>query len=125
MGASDIALDLCPCQPHPPHLCNCGKIVAHGARCACQIASTRARNQRADARRPSAAARGYNHEWRKARLEYLATHPLCRMCGKPSTLVDHIIAHRGDNRLFWTRTNWQPLCTPCHNRVKQRLERST
>jgi len=29
----------------PPHLCTCGKIVAHGTRCACQIASARARNK--------------------------------------------------------------------------------
>ncbi|WP_338153338.1 hypothetical protein [Pseudophaeobacter leonis] len=32
------------------------------------------------------------------------------------------MAHRGDMRLFWDRSNWQPLCTSCHNRRKQQLE---
>ncbi|MDE4173662.1 HNH endonuclease [Phaeobacter sp. PT47_59] len=44
------------------------------------------------------------------------------MCGAPATVVDHIKAHRGDERLFWGRTNWQPLCASCHNRHKQRQE---
>jgi 5-methylcytosine-specific restriction protein A len=65
------------------------------------------------------------HEWRKARTEFLTTRPYCRMCGSNANVVDHIIPHRGNDRLFWDRTNWQPLCTPCHNRVKQRQERST
>ncbi|WP_323784771.1 HNH endonuclease signature motif containing protein [Thalassovita sp.] len=46
------------------------------------------------------------------------------MCGASATVVDHIKAHRGDERLFWDRTNWQPLCAPCHNRHKQRQERA-
>ncbi|WP_327787027.1 hypothetical protein [Agrobacterium rubi] len=33
--------------------------------------------------------------------------------------------HRGDKRLFWTRANWQPLCTPCHSSTKQRQELSS
>jgi 5-methylcytosine-specific restriction enzyme A len=112
-------------MPKPPHLCTCGKTVAHGVQCACQVAATRARNARHDSQRPSAAARGYDREWRKARLEYLATHSLCRMCGNPANTVDHIIPHRGDRRLFWSRLNWQPLCTPCHSSAKQRIERKT
>jgi 5-methylcytosine-specific restriction enzyme A len=108
----------------PPYLCSCGLIVAHGARCVCQITATRERNRRHDARRPSARERGYNHEWRNARATYLTAHPYCRMCGNPATTVDHIIPHCGDRSLFWNRSNWQPLCTSCHNSVKQRLERS-
>ena len=107
----------------PPHLCQCGQIVPHGARCACQIKRTRARNKRHDATRPSAALRGYNRDWRAARAEYLKQHGNCAMCGAPATLVDHRTPHRGDMRLFWDRTNWQALCTPCHNRHKQRQER--
>ena len=109
---------------HPPHLCTCGKIVAHGVQCECQKAATRARNARHDSQRPSARARGYNSEWRKARAEYLSRHPHCAMtgCGKPATLVDHITPHKGNDRLFWDRTNWQSLCISCHSRVKQRQE---
>lgn len=108
----------------PPRLCACGNIVPHGVRCQCQIAATRERNRRHDARRPSAANRLYNYEWRKACRGYLNQHPYCRMCGNPATTVDHIIRHRGDRALFWNRQNWQPLCTRCHNSVKQRQERN-
>jgi 5-methylcytosine-specific restriction endonuclease McrA len=37
--------------------------------------------------------------------------------------VDHIIPHRGDDRLFWDRSNWQALCAHHHNSNKQRLDR--
>ncbi|WP_180573084.1 HNH endonuclease signature motif containing protein [Agrobacterium vitis] len=110
----------------PPRICSCGRVVAHGVLCECQRAQTRERNQRHDARRASARERGYDHQWRKARIEYLASHPYCAMsgCGKPASVVDHIIPHRGDKNLFWSRTNWQPLCAPCHNSIKQRQERA-
>jgi len=106
----------------PPRLCSCGEKVAHGVRCECQIAATRQRNARHDARRASGSAR-YPYWWRKARLAYLAAHPYCRMCGNHATVVDHVIPHRGDDSLFENRQNWQPLCAPCHNRIKQRQER--
>ena len=110
----------------PPHLCSCGKTVPHGTRCACQIASTRARNRRHDATRPSARERGYTSEWEKARAEFLQWHPDCAMnCGAAATVVDHITPHRGSKALFWDMRNWQALCKPCHNRHKQREERAT
>ena len=113
----------------PPRICSCGNTVPHGVLCQCQRRATQERNARHDARRPSAAKRGYNGEWRKARVEYLASHPHCRECSKSgitrfASVVDHVIPHRRDERLFWSRTNWQPLCTPCHNSIKQRLERN-
>ena len=33
----------------------------------------------------------------------------------PATVVDHIIPHRGDKKLFWDERNWQALCESCHN----------
>lgn len=74
-----------------------------------------------DARRSSAFERGYTGRWRKSRLGFLRKHPLCVKCDEqgaivPATVVDHIKPHRGDKALFWDRGNWQPLCTPCHNR---------
>jgi 5-methylcytosine-specific restriction endonuclease McrA len=107
----------------PPRLCGCGSIVPAGERCACQKAGDRARKARHDRHRPTARQRGYNHEWQKARTIFLAAHPHCAMCGKPATVVDHIRPHRGDDTLFWDRTNWQPLCAVCHNKHKQREER--
>lgn len=106
-----------------PRHCNCGRIVPAGERCACQKASDRARKARHDLNRPSARERGYTSEWQKARAAFLAAHPDCAMCTAPATTVDHIIAHKGDDRLFWDRSNWQSLCTRCHSRRKQRAER--
>ncbi|MCG8990866.1 HNH endonuclease [Laribacter hongkongensis] len=40
-----------------------------------------------------------------------------------ATVVDHITPHRGDQRLFWDSSNWQPLCASCHSGAKQREER--
>ncbi len=79
-------------------------------------------------RRQSARARGYDGRWAKARLAYLAEHPLCCRCQEtgtiePATVVDHIQPHRGDPKLFWDRKNWQPLCASHHNSHKQREER--
>lgn len=68
----------------------------------------------------SAGSRGYNREWQKARKVYLAAHPLCVMCQKEgryikATVVDHIIPHRGNQRLFWDQNNWQALCKRHHD----------
>lgn len=49
-----------------------------------------------------------------------------RIEGNTSKLVcDHIIPHRGDERLFWDETNLQTLCKPCHDRLKQSAEQSS
>lgn len=79
--------------------------------------------------RPSSSQRGYNSRWQKARASFLLKHPLCQMHERlgavvAATVVDHIVPHRGDSALFWDRSNWQSLCKPCHDRHKQRLERS-
>ena len=71
--------------------------------------------------RPAAYYRGYTREWQRARKSYLESHPLCAQCARngrytKATVVDHIIPHRGDETLFWDRSNWQPLCKRCHDR---------
>jgi 5-methylcytosine-specific restriction enzyme A len=73
-----------------------------------------------DRQRPSAARRGYGPRWRRARAAYLARHPLCVRCQadgriEPSTTVDHIVPHRGDQKLFWDEANWAALCKRCHD----------
>jgi 5-methylcytosine-specific restriction protein A len=69
--------------------------------------------------RPSAAKRGYGRKWRQARLDFLsqAENQICAACRAAlSTEVDHIVPHRGDDKLFWRRSNWQGLCKSCHSR---------
>ncbi|MGN7960888.1 HNH endonuclease signature motif containing protein [Brucella sp. 22210] len=109
-----------------PRICACNNVVPHGELCACQRKQQQKRKAKHDRRRPTAAQRGYNHAWRKARAEFLAMHPYCVMpgCGKPASVVDHIQPHRGNKELFWWRGNWQPLCQPCHDSVKQKQERN-
>jgi 5-methylcytosine-specific restriction protein A len=73
-----------------------------------------------DRERPSAARRGYGPRWRRARAAFLARHPLCAACRAQgcvvqATVVDHVVPHRGDQRLFWDETNWAPACKPCHD----------
>jgi 5-methylcytosine-specific restriction endonuclease McrA len=79
--------------------------------------------------RLSATQRGYGVQWQRARLQYLREHPLCRMCResgrlKPAAVVDHVVPHKGDQARFWDRSNWQPLCKPCHDSTKQGFERT-
>ncbi len=99
-----------PCRyPGCPNLCD------SGVYCKAHAALSH------DYLRGSAAERGYDARWQKARKAYLAKHPLCINCqrnGKmtPATVVDHIIPHRGDMKLFWDKENWQPLCKSCHDR---------
>lgn len=72
--------------------------------------------------------RGYGYRWQLARERYLLDHPLCVYCARrgmttAAGVVDHIVAHCGDQDLFWDEANWQSLCKPCHDSDKQREER--
>lgn len=75
----------------------------------------------------TSSQRGYDYKWQKAREQYLRDNPLCVYCARQgrtaaANIVDHIIAHRGDKDLFWDQANWQSLCKPCHDSVKQAEE---
>ncbi|MDR9857860.1 HNH endonuclease [Paenibacillus sp. VCA1] len=92
----------------------CPALTSEGSRC-------NEHRRAVDRSRGTAAERGYDGKWRKARAEYLRNHPLCKHCQDnnkltEATRVDHIIPHKGNRQLFWDRNNWQPLCESCHNR---------
>jgi 5-methylcytosine-specific restriction protein A len=96
----------------------------------------------------SSTKRGYGYKWQQARIEYLTANPYCVYClrkrgitttepleqleqaieqgGLPTraNVVDHRTPHRGDQKLFWDRKNWQGLCASCHSSTKQREEAS-
>jgi 5-methylcytosine-specific restriction enzyme A len=105
-----------------PKLCDCGKLVAFGARCACKAGADRERKARFDAKRPNSSARGYSGKWERARAAYLKQHPYCVRCGERADHLDHIEPHKGDAVKFWDKTNWQGLCQYHHNSAKQREE---
>jgi 5-methylcytosine-specific restriction protein A len=100
-------------------ICSCGNVVASGAVCPCR----REQRARADAQRPSARERGYDTRWQQERAAFLGLNARCARCSGAATVVDHIIPHRGDMRLFWDRSNWQRLCVTCHARWKQSQEK--
>lgn len=99
-----------PCK-HP----GCAELVDSGARYCEKHKAQHPEEVR------SASSRGYGRRWQKASKAFLQSHPLCAECMKEgryvrATVVDHIIAHRGDQKLFWDQGNWQALCKPCHDR---------
>lgn len=100
----------------PPRLCPCGRTVPGGQRCpSCEAI----RKREVEARRKPAAHRGYGRDWQRATKAFLAKpeNQICVCgCGGKATTVDHRKPHKGDARLFWDRSNWQPMTWPCHSR---------
>ena len=88
-----------------------------------------------DERRGTANERGYSRLWQRISKAFLKRNPLCGMrddqqppvmseCRAqqritPANVVDHVVPHRGNQRLFWNQRNWQALCFTCHNRKTQ------
>jgi 5-methylcytosine-specific restriction enzyme A len=68
--------------------------------------------------RASAAARGYDRQWRKLRLWFLRCNPVCVMCHRAAEEVDHITPIRdgGTN----DPDNLRALCKSCHSKVTAR-----
>lgn len=76
--------------------------------------------------RGTARERGYNARWEREARAYRNDHPLCAECERQGrlvrgVLVDHVVPHKGDQTLFWDRSNWQTLCDACH-RAKSAAE---
>lgn len=106
--------------------------MPHSAKTPCRVcrracrggyceAHRRERTRECDERRGTAAQRGYGAAWQRESKRFLDAHPLCADCEEreritAATIVDHIVPHRGDPKLFWDRKNWQGLCETCHNR---------
>jgi 5-methylcytosine-specific restriction enzyme A len=82
-----------------------------------------AHRQQVDTHRGSSSKRGYNYRWQIASKAFLKLHPYCQCPthqGKAdsplATCVDHIIPHKNDKVLFWSRANWQAMSKECHDR---------
>ncbi len=72
------------------------------------------------------AERGYGGKWQRLRLDFLKKNPLCVYCQREgrvteAKVVDHIIPHRGDQKLFWNQNNWQALCKSWHTKSARYL----
>lgn len=67
--------------------------------------------------------------WKFIRSRQLQREPLCTFClalgrKEPATVCDHVIPHRGSEKLFFDEENFQSLCSGCHSSVKQSFEKS-
>lgn len=51
------------------------------------------------------------------RQQVLTANPLCEICMGLAQCVDHIIPHRGNERLAYDINNLRPLCNRCHGQV--------
>lgn len=68
-------------------------------------------------RRGTAAARGYDADWKRLRNKYLIAHPLCAHClrqgrKRMAVMVDHIVPLPEGERL--DPANLQSLCASHH-----------
>lgn len=95
-----------PCiEPGCPNLTNTTRCPTHA----------RQHQQARDLQRGTAAERGYDHDWRKARLDALERDGwVCVWCGQPANTVDHLVplAH-GGARL--DPTNLAASCGRCNS----------
>jgi 5-methylcytosine-specific restriction protein A len=71
--------------------------------------------------RQSSSARGYDHEWRQTRADYLRRNPLCVDCmgqGRttPATDVHHVGKLRTHRHAKHEESNLMALCHECHAR---------
>lgn len=85
---------------------------------------------------PDAQVRSWYHSarWKRLRLEVLTRDLytcqqtgvlLTGKAGEPhSPVVDHIIPHKGDERLFWSINNLQSVSREYHDSTKKKMERS-
>lgn len=66
--------------------------------------------------------------WQRTRKAQLEHEPMCRMCYEigyyvAATVVDHIERVRNNPDLAYDGDNLQSLCSDCHDRHKQAMER--
>jgi 5-methylcytosine-specific restriction endonuclease McrA len=62
-------------------------------------------------------------DWVEYRNIFLRENPICYACGNSARVVDHIVAHKGDEELFWKEDNFMPLCKSCHDIVTGNFDR--
>jgi 5-methylcytosine-specific restriction protein A len=88
-------------------ICPCGYRVAGGTLCACQ--------QRRQAARPNANARGYGTDWQAVRSA--TPHTPCTGCTRPWKAgfhLDHVKARKAGGTDDASNLHW--LCHSCHSR---------
>ncbi len=107
--------------PKPCKQNGCRALLLAGAYC---DQHAKVKQKQSDQHRATSTQRGYGYRWQQTSKGFLRSHPLCqcpecdngRVRITPATVVDHIIPHRGDMKLFWDRDNWQSMAKECHDK---------
>lgn len=84
------------------------------------------RRRAADAKRPSASARGYDSKWRETRASYLRSHPICEDkagCIARATDVHHLDGQGPKGERGHDFTNLQALCHAHHSQITSHEQR--
>lgn len=61
--------------------------------------------------------------WVEYRNKFLSANPKCYCCEARSTVVDHWKPWKGDELLFWSETNYIPLCKSHHDFCTGKFDR--
>lgn len=88
--------------------------------------------QRYDDERGTSAERGYDHDWRDARLRKLKRDPICEPCASEGRttgptpdnplIVHHLVPLAGlDDPLRLVQSNLLTVCAGCHARIHAAL----
>src|SRR5215510_5194439 len=69
----------------------------------------------------------HSARWKRLSRYHRRNNPLCAEClahgiVTPAQVVDHIVPRAQRPDLTWEPSNWQSLCTSCHNGRKQIIE---
>ncbi len=111
----------------PPRACQtprCGGVAKIRGRCdACASAAERRRGSQEPWR-----SLYQDPRWRRLRARVLrearylcqCEHCAARVIPHAARVVDHLVPHRGDERLFFARENLRAMAKPCHDRKTQR-----
>lgn len=58
----------------------------------------------------------WRHPTNGLQVAILRRDIICVVCNRnPSTVADHIIPHKGDEKLFWDAKNLRGVCKGCHD----------
>ena len=99
---------------HPCSYPNCANLVAKGSRCP----------EHPYKKQFTPEHHGlYNSDkWKRMREYHLHKHSVCVICykynldtGSKNLQVDHIVDHKGDDKLFYSWDNLQTLCIVHHS----------
>lgn len=62
-------------------------------------------------------------DWKDFSKRFLQVNGRCYSCGHKSEVTDHLVAHKGSEKLFTQNDNVIPLCAKCHNTVTALYDR--